>query len=43
MVHMKDDAPSPVPPLNPVTDAEIELYRSGEQKYVEIQSKYKKK
>ena len=43
MVHMKDDAPSPVQPLNPVTDAEIELYRSGEQKYMEIQSKYKKK
>lgn len=41
MVHMIDGKPSSVPALNPVTKAEQELYMLGQEKYLEIRSKYK--
>jgi acyl-CoA hydrolase len=43
MVHMQDGVPAPVPPIEPETEAERELYRLGEEKYREIRAKYKKR
>lgn len=43
MVHITDGRPAVVPALSPVTKAEQQLYELGEQKYLEIRSKYKKR
>lgn len=42
MVHLKDGKPASIPKLVPITDEEKELYLLGEEKYLEIKSKYKK-
>jgi acyl-CoA hydrolase len=42
MVHVVDAKPVAVPRLTPITDDEKEIYRLGEQKYLEIKSKTKK-
>lgn len=41
MVHLVDGKPSPVDKLVPITEAEHELYKLGEDKYKDIQLKYK--
>lgn len=42
MVHLKDGKPASVPKLTPTTKEEIDIYKLGESKYLEIKSKYKK-
>ncbi|NLL82313.1 MAG: acyl-CoA thioesterase [Tissierellia bacterium] len=41
MVHLKDGKPAPVEKIVAVTDEEKDLYKLGEQIYLEIKSKYK--
>jgi len=43
MVHMVNGKPAPVERLVPVTDHEKEIYRQGEQKYLEIKAKQNRK
>ncbi len=42
MVHLKNGKPAPIPKLTPITKEELNLYKLGESKYLEIKSKYKK-
>lgn len=42
MVHIKNQVPTAVPELHPITKEEKELYALGEQKYKEIKAKFKK-
>jgi hypothetical protein len=42
MVHMVDDKPAPVTPLDPVTEEDKKLFALGKEKYLEIKKKYSK-